>query len=88
VCEKHFRKTEFRWEASAFHEKTGRHLSYCLKVQRLLPGVVPSQMSNCPDHLSGSVLKPNEGLKCKKSLPTGSHWSNSIRNRHVLKIFY
>jgi len=51
--EKHFRNTEILWETSAFDEKSGQHLSYRLKVPRLLPGVVASQMPNCPDYLPG-----------------------------------
>ena len=83
MCEKHFRKTEIRWETSAFDEQTGQHLSYRLKVSSLLPGVVPSQMPNCPDYLSGSNSSHRPSLNEILISKEQSNLSNALmQSRH------
>lgn len=55
MCELHFRPEEIRREISHFDEKSGSKLVAKMTYPRLCEGVIPSQLPNCPSHLSGPL---------------------------------
>jgi len=74
---------EIRWETSAFDVKTGQYLSYRLKVLRLLPGIVPSQMPNFLDYLSGPNSSSRQSLNERLISRKQSNLSNAlVQSRH------